>query len=152
MKRLWTIVLFGIPALLFGNLGCGPACPDGWTPMESGECAPPADDDDLFGDDDTGDDDTGDDDTGDDDTTAGDDDTGDDDTGDDDTGDDDTGDDDTGDDDTGDDDTGDDDTGDDDDDDFDIGAGDCLCSADRSSRTGLAVLLLPGLLLLRRRR
>jgi len=61
-------------------------------------------------------------------------------------------DDDTGDDDTGDDDTGDDDTGDDDDDDFDIGAGDCLCSADRSSRTGLAVLLLPGLLLLRRRR
>ncbi len=62
MLRPAWIALMLAPGLLAWNLGCGPSCPDGWTPTESGECVNDGDDDD--GDDDTGDDDTGDDDTG----------------------------------------------------------------------------------------
>jgi len=62
--RTGWIVLMVVPGLLAWNLGCGPACPEGWTPTESGECV-------NEGDDDTGDDDVGDDDSAGDDDTSG---------------------------------------------------------------------------------
>jgi len=64
LRNAWMVLVVAVPGLLVCNLSCGPSCPDGWTPTESGECV--SDD----GDDDAGDDDGGDDDGADDDTSG----------------------------------------------------------------------------------
>ena len=58
MRDLWMVLLAMATGLLALNLGCGPACPDGWVATESGDCLSTGDDDDTADDDDdTADDD-----------------------------------------------------------------------------------------------